>query len=237
MSAPMRIGILETGRPPEELAGDFGDYPTMIKNWLAPLNATYDSYAVLDGTLPADPRTNDIWVIGGSRFAVYQNDAWIARLEQFVRDCAANSRKMIGICFGHQIIAQALGGKVVKFDRGWGLGVHRYATTNWPDALGSDPSHLAFQAFHQDQVVELPTEARRIARSDFCENAALWYPGFALTVQGHPEFSAPYVVALLKGRRGTVLPADVTDQGLSQANEPTTKRELAELIRDRLEKI
>jgi len=176
-------------------------------------------------------------VIGGSRFAVYQNDAWIARLEQFVRDCAINSHKMIGICFGHQIIAQALGGNVVKSDRGWGLGVHSYTTTNWPDALGPDPDHLAFQAFHQDQVVELPTEARRIARSDFCENAALWYPGFALTVQGHPEFAAPYVAALLKGRRGTVLPADVTDQGLLRANGPTTKLELAELIRDRLGKI
>jgi GMP synthase-like glutamine amidotransferase len=237
MRAKLKIGVLETGRPPVELAGEFPDYPTMVKTWLAPLDAEFTSYATLDGVLSASPLENDAWVITGSRFAAYEDHDWIAPLEQFIRDCAAAPRKMIGICFGHQIIAQALGGKVEKYPKGWSLGVRRYQVTGWPAALGPAPDHLAFQAYHQDQVVELPPDAHRIARSDFCENAALWYPGFALTVQGHPEFPAAYVEALLKIRRGTVLSPEAADQGLMRVNMPNTRAALALLIRDHLDDI
>jgi len=237
MGAKLKIGVLETGRPPAELAGDFTDYPTMVETWLAPLDADFTSYATLDAVLPDSPLENDIWVITGSRFAAYEDRDWIARLEGFIRDCAAAPRKMIGICFGHQVIAQALGGKVEKFPKGWSLGVSSYQATDWPAALGPVPEHLALQSYHQDQVIELPPNARRIARTDFCENAALWYPGFALTVQGHPEFPAPYVVALLNSRRGVLLSPEDADQGLKRANLPTTQVALAKLIRDHLDDI
>ena len=233
----LRIGILETGRPPEELAANHGDYPGMVADWLTPFNAEFSSYAALDGELPKSPEECDLWVITGSRFGVYEGHDWIAPLEAFIRDCRDAGKKMIGICFGHQIIAQALGGKVEKSDKGWGLGVHRYDLVDWPEALGPPPDTFNIQAYHQDQIVKPPEGAEQIARSDFCEYAALWYPGFAITVQGHPEFAKRDTSELLESRRGTVLSDADANQGQANMVYETTRRELAQLINDHLDTI
>ncbi len=231
---PLRIGVLETGRPPEDLAAEFGDYPSMVTDWLSPLAAHVTSYAALDGKLPTDPAECDLWVITGSKFGVYEAHDWIPPLEQFIRDIRSAGRNMVGICFGHQLIAQALGGVVSKSARGWALGVHQYDTVNWPAALGADPGTIAIQAYHQDQVDVIPDGAIRIAQSDFCPNAALWYPGFAVTVQGHPEFAKPYTSALLESRRGTILSDDDVDQGQRNMALTTNRDHLAVLIGDGL---
>jgi len=129
----IRVGILETGRPPEELAPIYGDYPGMVQQWLGKLNAEYSSYALLDGEFPASPDEADLWVITGSKFGAYEDHPWIPPLEKFIR-CARDADKlMFGICFSHQSIGQALGGVVRKSNKGWGLGVHEYPTTgHWP---------------------------------------------------------------------------------------------------------
>lgn len=228
------IGILETGRPPEDLAADHGTYPQMVRDWLDLPEAEFISFAALDGVLPDDPRAADLWVITGSRFAVYDGDPWIAALEAFVRACRDAGVPMVGICFGHQLIAQALGGAVGKSGKGWGLGVHDYAPHDWPDALGAAPDGIAIQAYHQDQVFTPPDSAQTIASSDFCDHAALWYPGFALTVQGHPEFGKPYTRALLESRRGTVLTPDEVDRAQGTMGKQVTRSDLARIVRDYL---
>lgn len=234
MTTPPIIGVLETGRPPEELIADHGDYPAMVAAWIGGGDVEYRNFAALEGVLPDSPAEADLWVITGSRFGAYEDHPWIPPLEDFIRACRDAGRPMMGICFGHQIIAQALGGAVRKSAKGWGLGIHDYAPVNWPEALGPAPETLAIQAFHQDQVEEVPEGAERIAQSDFCENAALWYPGFALTVQGHPEFATPFARALLEARKGTVLdPGDVAaaQAGMGRGD---TRADLARLIRARL---
>lgn len=227
------IGILETGRVPDKLTPDFGDYPSMVKRWMSPFDATFKSFPVLDGILPDAPEVCDFWVITGSKFSAYENHPWIGQLEDFIRACRDAKSKMIGICFGHQMIAQALGGTVVKSDKGWGLGVHRYSTARWPDTLAPAPADLRLQAFHQDQVIRAPAGAMTIAGSDFCEYGALWYPGFALTVQGHPEMPKSYARALLDLRReqSGEISADtaMTDTGCD-----TNRAALALFIRDHL---
>jgi len=228
------IGVLETGRPPEDLAPEHGTYPGMVKDWLDLPEVEYISYAVLDGTLPDDPRTADLWVITGSRFGVYEGHPWIAPAEAFVRACFEAGVPMVGICFGHQLIAQALGGDVGKSDKGWGLGVHDYTPQNWPEALGQAPEKIAIQAYHQDQVFTPPTGAQTIASNAFCDHAALWYPGFALTVQGHPEFSKPYTQALLESRRGTVLKDDDVDAAQASMGKDVTRADIARIVRDHL---
>ncbi len=233
----MKIGILEVGRLPDELQAEHGDYPTMVASWLAPLNAEYRTYPVLDGVLPDSPQECDLWVIPGSKFGVYEDHKWIAPAQEFIRACRDAGKKMIGICFGHQLIAQALGGSVVKSDKGWGLGVHEYLPTNWPDRLGDAPGHIAMQAFHQDQVIVPPKGAIRVATSDFCKNAVLWYPNFAFTVQGHPEFPASYTRELLASRRGSVLPEDAVDAAMDKVDVPSTRDALALFIRDNLDSI
>ena len=234
MSKRPVIGILETGRPPEELAPEHGNYPSMVQDWLDLPEAEYKNFAALDGQLPDSPRAADLWVITGSRFGVYDGDPWIAALEGFVRDCRDAGVPMVGICFGHQVIAQALGGDVGKSDKGWGLGVHDYVPRDWPAALGQAPEKIAIQAYHQDQVFTPPQGAETIASSDFCEHAALWYPGFALTVQGHPEFGKPYTKALLESRRGTVLKPDEVDVAQGSMGKDVTRGDLARIVREHL---
>jgi len=228
------IGVLETGRPPEELMPDHGDYLAMVASWIGETAAEYKVFAALDGVLPDTPSEADLWVITGSKFGTYEALGWILPLEEFIRACRIAGRPMMGICFGHQIIAQALGGVVRKSAKGWGLGIHDYAPVNWPEALGPAPENIAIQAFHQDQVEELPEGAERIACSAFCENAALWYPGFAFTVQGHPEFANPYAHALLEFRKGTVLDPGAVAAAQAGMDRGNTRADLARLIRDRL---
>lgn len=231
-----RLGVLETGRPPEELAENYPDYPRMVANWLGLPDAELVQFAVLDNSFPASPDDADLWVITGSKFGAYEDLPWIPPLEQFIRDCRDTGVPMVGICFGHQIIAQALGGVVEKSDKGWGVGVHEYQTTDWPEALGAKPDTIRLQALHQDQVTALPAEAKRISKSDFCENAAIWYPGFALTVQGHPEFNAAYASDILKIRRGATIPADRVDPALKSMNVEPTANDVAARVKDWLAK-
>ena len=227
----VRIGILETGRPPEDLAPIHGDYPGMVRQWLGEMDADFSSYAVLDGDFPESVEKADCWVITGSKCAVYEDHAWIPPLEDFIRAARAARKRMLGICFGHQIIAQALGGAVRKSAKGWGLGVHEYAVTEkWPDELGEAPGRIAIQAYHQDQVEQAPRGAVTIASTGFCAHGALWYPGFAVTVQGHPEFAGPYVGALLENRRGGALTDEDVNRGRRNMAIEDNRAELAGLI-------
>ncbi|GAA6193483.1 type 1 glutamine amidotransferase [Phaeobacter sp. NW0010-22] len=226
----LTIGILETGRPPEELKQVYGDYPGMVASWLGDLDANFVSYPVLDNELPPSPTEADLWVITGSKFGAYEDHPWIPPLEDFIRACKQENVMMFGICFGHQMIAQALGGVVRKSTKGWGLGVHEYDFKNWPAELGQQPENLAIQAYHQDQVEEIPDGAEILASSPFCEAAALWYPGFAITVQGHPEFAKPYASALLESRRGTVLSDKDVDQGQENMAIADNRASIATLV-------
>jgi len=226
----LKIGILETGRLPDDIAQVHGDYPALFRQWLAPLGTNFQTFAAIDGVLPDGPKACDLWVITGSRHGAYEDHSWIPPLENFIRASRDYGQKMVGICFGHQIIAQALGGVVEKSAKGWGLGVHDYKTRNWP---GVTPE-LKLQAYHQDQVVRAPDSATNIATSDFCEHAALWYPGFALTVQGHPEMSAGFVSDLLASSRGVKLGPELVRHARETVGNNTTRAALAIYLRDNI---
>lgn len=207
----MRIGILETGRPPDALKGKHKNYPGMFEDLLRQANPelTFESFAAIDGEVPADPRRCDGWLITGSRHGVYEKLPWMLRLEQLIRDCVKAKVPVVGICFGHQIMAEALGGKVVKSDKGWGLGLHDYEITNTPGWMKNAPERVTIPAVHQDQVVEKPPGAEVIATSEFCTYAALAYDDVGLSFQGHPEFSEAYQRDLLDVRFKGLAPDDV----------------------------
>jgi len=206
----MHLGILQCGHVPEEVAATDGPYETLIGNLFAHRGFTQTLWSVVDGDFPPGPDAADGWLVTGSKHGAYENHAWIPPLEQLIRDIQAAEKPLVGICFGHQIIADALGGEVVKSDRGWGLGLHRYKMaepTAWMgDATAEQP--LRLHAVHQDQVVSVPPGARVLAASEFCPNAILAYGDTVFTVQPHPEFEASFVGELIRERlSGTVPPA------------------------------
>jgi GMP synthase (glutamine-hydrolysing) len=195
----MKIGILQTGYVPDDLSPRYVEYPQMFMRFLDGQGFDWETWAVLENRFPDSIHDCDGWLITGSRHGAYEDHVWIPPLEQFVRDAYAAGVPMAGICFGHQVMAQALGGKVVQFGGLWGVGKHVYDTPN---------GQIALMAMHQDQVVEIPDGARTIASSEFCKYAGLAYGNCAISYQPHPEFSMEYTRDLIETRAGSSIPAD-----------------------------
>lgn len=215
----MKIGILQTGRSPDELRAKHGDYDDLFKRLLKGRGFEFDTYLALEGVLPNSINDADGWLITGSKFSAYEKHDWIAPLEVFLRKAFASGVPIVGVCFGHQILAQALGGKVEKYAGGWSVGVTDYECTESPPAC--------VMAWHQDQVTELPEGAEVIGSSDFCANAMLAYGDKALTVQPHPEFTADFLVDLIEARRD-VLPAHVVEEAQARISHPLTSSDCAD---------
>ncbi len=193
----MRIGILQTGQAPADLAARTGDYPQLFATLLAGHGFTFQSWHVEACVFPPDVHAADGWLITGSRHGAYEDHAFIPPLENFIRAAYAAAVPMIGVCFGHQIIAQALGGKVEKFTGGWSVGPQAYDFAGEPVVL---------HAWHQDQVTEKPATAEVVATAEFCANAALVYGDRVFTVQAHPEFQDDFVSGLITTRGPGVVP-------------------------------
>ncbi|MDD7972925.1 type 1 glutamine amidotransferase [Roseinatronobacter alkalisoli] len=216
----MKIGILQTGRTPVELRAKHGDYDDLFRAFLAGQGFTFETFAVLDGVLPAGPNDADGWLITGSRFGVYEGHPWIAPLESFLRAVYAKGVPIIGVCFGHQILAQALGGKVEKFSGGWSVGATQYDT---------DTGSKRIMAWHQDQVTQPPKDARVAGHTDFCENAILVYGDKALTMQPHPEFTPEFMVDLLDAR-GVVLPPETAQSARKGMSAELATEDIADMF-------
>jgi len=192
----MLIGILQCGHFPEELQGETGDYGTLYSNFLSGYGFEFAVFPVCDGIFPEGASDCDGWLISGSKHGAYEDHDWIPRLEALIREIRDAGRPLVGICFGHQIIAQAFGGRVEKFPGGWSVGRTLYRFEDGERALN---------AWHQDQITAPPPGARVLASSDRCAYAALGYGDRIYTIQPHPEFDRREVAGLLRVR-GDLLP-------------------------------
>ena len=211
----MKVAILETGRPPGPLADEFGDYSAMLSQLLGPGFET-QSFDVQTGQLP-DAAAHHAYLITGSPAGVYDPLPWIAPLQDFIRN--AGNAKMVGICFGHQVMAEALGGHVEKSDKGWGAGLHHYRIVRdepWMDGA----AEIAAPASHQDQVVIQPPNTAIVAASPFTQFAALaWTDRPAISFQFHPEFSPAFAKALIEQRYDIVPDPDAAIASLDGPND------------------
>lgn len=203
----MKLTIIETGYVPEPLRARFKSYPDMFNAMFARYGAGIktDFVSVLEGAPLPDPAGLDGVLITGSPAGVYDDFAWMNPLRDFIRRAYQARTRMVGICFGHQIIADALGGDVRKSEKGWGLGRHTYEVVPSRPHFAPGPAILSIACSHQDQVIAPPPAARVVLRSAFAPNAGLLYDnGAALTFQPHPEFDDDYASALIDLRRGKV---------------------------------
>ncbi|WP_307155768.1 type 1 glutamine amidotransferase [Rhodopseudomonas julia] len=193
----MPIGILLPGHAPEGLAHDKGDYDACFRALLGETDFTYRIWDVEAGELPDDIDAAAGWLITGSRHGAYEDHPWRDPLEHFIRAARSAVRPLVGICFGHQIIARALGGEVKRADVGWILGPQTYR--------GPADQRFTVNAWHRDQVTRAPSGVEVFAEGENCPIAGMFERERLLTFQPHPEFDADYVSGLL-AERGAALP-------------------------------
>ncbi len=228
----MQLTIIQTGDVPAPLAGRFGPYPDMFRRMFDLTGAAfdYDTVRAHDGAPLPDPAGLEAILITGSAAGVYDDLPWLEPLRQFIRSAYAARTPTIGICFGHQIMADALGGDVRKSEKGWGLGRHVYGVRRRPALLGTAPDALAVACSHQDQVIAPPADADVILASEFTPNAGLLYRnGAAISLQPHPEFDDDYARALAQLRRGRA-PDAVVDAALASLSTPSHSADVSRYL-------
>lgn len=220
----MKLGILQTGHVPEDLVPEHGEYPAMFERLLEGRGFGFRTYSVVDGEFPARADVMEGWLVTGSRHGAYDGLPWISKLEEFIRAAHDARIPLAGICFGHQILAQALGGRVEKFSGGWGVGHMRYVLDSGVE--------IGLNAMHQDQVVEAPSGAETVLSSDFCRYAGLAYGDTALGIQAHPEFSKAYTADLIASRRGKLLAVEIADAALAGLSRSDDWLLIADMLSD-----
>ena len=209
----MRVGILQCGHVPEAVAARHGAFPEMFARLLDGHGFAFRTWDVVDMAFPAGLGEADGWLVTGSRHGAYDALPFIAPLEAVIREIHAARAPLVGVCFGHQIVAQALGGRVGKWPGGWSLGRTDYRI----EGVGA----VALNAWHQDQVTALPPGARVVGETAGCRVAALAYGDHVWTIQPHPEFTPALVADYVRTRRGTGdYPDDRMERAGALAGEP-----------------
>jgi GMP synthase-like glutamine amidotransferase len=202
----MKLGILKTDTVRPEWVPEYGEYPDMFIALLRQADPAlqYAVYDVERGQYPADIDEVDAYLITGSKAGVYEDKPWIAALMAFVRQLHHRRKKLVGICFGHQLVAHALGGKTEKSSKGWGVGLHTHRFTTAPVWHDQQDMDLAILVSHEDQVVSVAEHAQVLAGSEFCANAVCQIGDHILTFQGHPEFLPGYAHEIMTFRRDII---------------------------------
>ena len=199
----MRICILETDILRPQLIEQYHGYGRMFRQLFErqSITAQFDVFNVVEGCYPEADQAYDAYLITGSKADSFGTDAWILTLREYLLSRYQNGDRLIGICFGHQLLALMLGGKTERATQGWGIGVNRYQLLEQPEWMSPALASLDMLVFHQDQVTELPANATLLASSAFCPNAAYSIGDQVLCFQAHPEFVDDYELALLNLRR------------------------------------
>ncbi len=225
------IAILETGVPPAGLDRTYGTYADMFAQLLAGEGRTFRTFRTLEGELPPRDGALKGVVITGSPAGVYEGDPWIVALIDWLQALDA-SIPVVGICFGHQVMAQAYGGHVEKSPKGWGVGLHEYeiqAHDLWQKLLGREAGDRAIRVAvtHQDQVVKKPAAAVVLAGSEFTPHGALYYTDRkGLSFQCHPEFCQDFASDLLISRRGIRIDPALVDRAVETLKTPSSRQDV-----------
>ncbi|MBL8231519.1 MAG: hypothetical protein JNL98_23690 [Bryobacterales bacterium] len=228
----MKIGLLLCDHVAEPLRGIAGDYDEMFRRWLGGVfpDAQWRDYDLTVGDRPRSAMDCDLYVTTGSKASVYDDEPWIHAFAELVRAIAEARQPLVGVCFGHQMIAHALGGRTAKSPRGWGIGVHTFDVIAPRPWMSPARDRFSLLLSCQDQVERLPEGARVLASSEHCP-VALYEVGHMIGVQGHPEWTPAYASALLEMRRERI-GAPLVDAARQTLSNPIDGVLLARWIRE-----
>jgi len=218
----MKLGILICDHVKSQLQHEFGDYQDMFINTIIKANSGIKNlklsfYDVQKGQYPIDINDCDAYMSTGSKYSVYENQAWITQLLAFIQSLYIAKKPFVGICFGHQLIAQALGGLVEKSDKGWGIGVTTSKIIKKHPWMTPHLSSVNLVVSHQDQVIKLPKNAQVLMGNQFCPYYMIQIDEHFLGIQGHPEFSRDYSKALMLSRKDRI-PKPTLNKGVKSLN-------------------
>ena len=225
----MKVGILITDSVREELLEQHGDYPDMFEKLLMAADSHLEISRHWIQTKIPEAIDCDGYVITGSRYSVYDDVPWILELVEFLKKVLAAEKKIVGVCFGHQLMAHFFGGLAEKADQGWAVGVHKSEVVvlqPWMAGGALIQSDVSLLSSHQDQVMRLPEKAVTYVTNDFCPIAGFVIDDQVLTIQGHPEFSKEYASALLDLRR-PILGEKLFVDGQASLTKPTDEAPVA----------
>lgn len=224
----LRIGLLEADHVAARYRAIDGDYADMFAAMAARADPTAELvvYDARHGQLPARPDECDGWLCTGSSASVYDDEPWIDALAGFVRAVHDARRPFVGVCFGHQLVAHALGGRTERATGGWGAGALAMDVTAPEAWMGGGPSSATLLYSHQDQVTVLPPGGRVLGAAAHCPVAMLAVDGHIVGIQAHPEFTAAYLRALLVDRADRIGEAG-TAAALASLERPTDETAVA----------
>lgn len=227
----MRVGLLVCDHVRDELRPIAGDYPDMFHALFADLDGvSLLPYDIVSGEPSPDPGECGAWIITGSRYSAYDDLPWIKDLERFVRRASESRVPLVGVCFGHQLIARAMGGRVAGSSRGWGVGSVevRVVEAGKPDWMQPPRDAYRILNSHADQVERIPEGGLVLGWNDHCPVSLMTVGDYLLGIQGHPEMPVPYLRGLIESRRGSRMPEETADKGLRSLELGSDR----ELVRD-----
>ena len=228
----LRLGLLQCDSLDAPHDAVDGDYDVLFTDLLTRPDVEVIVYRADQGQLPQSIGECDAWLVPGSRLSVYDDVAWIAELQRLVAKMLAAETPLVGVCFGHQMIAREMGATVAKADAGWNIGAIDYRLCGSPPGESTpDADRFTLIASHQDQVMELPDGARLLAVADTCPIAGYTVGDHVLTVQAHPEFSPDLAASLYRSRVDRIGAEPIT-QALDSLDASLDRRRVSDWIVD-----